>query len=64
MWYHGVPLTIPSLQCLTIPYDLDIYHDVPLPVENMAIQDQVQRLHNIDEAHYSETPPVLAVSIT
>ena len=53
-----------SLQCPIIPHDLGVYDDVPLPVKDMAIQDQAQRLHNVDEAQYNEIPPAPAVSIT
>ncbi|KAI0248291.1 hypothetical protein BJV78DRAFT_1363643 [Lactifluus subvellereus] len=43
-----------------IPYDLGVYDDVPLPVENMTIEDQAQPLHNVDEAHYNEIHPAPA----
>ena len=52
-----------SLQYPAIPYNRGA-NDIPPPAENMAIQDQAQRLHNVDEVHYNEIPPVLAVRTT
>ncbi|KAI0245451.1 hypothetical protein BJV78DRAFT_1365354 [Lactifluus subvellereus] len=55
--YIDRPHNFPPPAYPAIPYDLGVYDDVPLPVENMAIQDQAQRLHNVDKAHYYEVPP-------
>lgn len=51
-----------SLQHPATSYDLGV-NDVTLPVDNMAIEDQAQRLHNVGEAHYNEIPSAPAVSI-
>jgi hypothetical protein len=53
-----------SLQFPAISYNLGINDHVPLQVENMAIEDQAEPLHNAYEAHYNEIPPAPAVSIT
>ncbi|KAI0248294.1 hypothetical protein BJV78DRAFT_822866 [Lactifluus subvellereus] len=50
----------PPAACPAIPYDLGVSDDYPLPVENMAIQDRAQRLHNVDKAHYNQILPAPA----
>ena len=52
-----------SLQYPAIPYNRGA-NDIPPPAENMAIEDQAHRLHNVDEVHYNEISPVPAVSTT